>query len=72
MLFLFFFPFFYFRIRNPTLLQEGYSFSQQALSFDIAPITTVLEVVATLRKSNLVTEKESPSPPKQLCSLKFK
>ena len=70
--FLFFVFCFYFRIRNPTLLQEGYSFLQQALSFDIAPITTALEVVATLRKSNLVTEKESPSPPKQLCSLKFK
>lgn len=66
------FPPLCFRILNLTLLQEGYSFWQQTLSFFIAPITAALEVFATLRKSNSVTEKESPSPLKQLCSLKFK
>lgn len=65
---------FRFRIQNLTLFQEGYTFQQRALnlSFFITPITAALEVFATLRKSNFVTEEESPSPLKQLCSLKFK
>lgn len=64
---------FCFRIQNPTLFQEGYSFWQQALDqcFFISPIIAALEVFATLRKSNSVTE-ELHLPLKQLCSLKFK
>lgn len=65
-------PFFCFRIQNLTQLKEGYSIGQQALnqSFFITLITAALEVFATLKKNNSVTEKESPL--KQLCSLKFK
>lgn len=62
------------RILNLTLLREGYTFWTEALNqfFLNQPITAALEVFATLIKRNSVSEKESPSPLKQLCSLKFK